>query len=62
MALRTMPVCWVKDTPTLDATSATSDAVLNRNWDFIFQRRRLALTPGWQGMELGLADWNLALR
>jgi hypothetical protein len=28
-----LPVHWVKDTPMPDATSATSDAALNRSWD-----------------------------
>ncbi len=50
----TLPVHWVKDTLTPDATSAMSDAALNRNWDFTFRCRRLALTPGWWGVEPGL--------
>ena len=37
-----------------DAPSAMSDAAWNRYWVCKIQCRRLALTPGWRGMEPGL--------
>jgi len=53
-----LPVHWVQDSPTPDATSATSDVALNQNWDFIFRHWRLVLNQDWQGVGPGLEGYS----